>query len=42
MPELNVKEKQFEEDIQASLCANGGYIVGNPTLFTAKALRKKS
>lgn len=36
MPELNIKEKQFEADIQASLCSEGGYIVGDPKAFDRK------
>lgn len=42
MPELNVKEKQFEEDIQASLCADGGYIVGDPKVFDRKLALDKA
>lgn len=36
MPELNVKEKQFKEDIQVSLCNDGSYIVGHPKVFDRK------
>lgn len=42
MPELNVKEKQFEEDIQASLCTDGGYIVGDPKVFDRKLALDKA
>lgn len=33
MSEINVKERQFEEDIEASLCESGGYTVGDPQSF---------
>lgn len=42
MPELNVKEKQFEEDIQASLYNGGGYLVGNPKDFDRKLALDKA
>ena len=36
MAELNVTERQFEEDIQHSLCTRGGYCVGDPHSFNRK------
>jgi len=42
MAEINVKEKQFEEDIQASICSYGGYTVGNPKAFDRKLALDKA
>jgi len=34
--DFNVTERQFEEDIQHSLCVRGGYCVGDPHTFNRK------
>lgn len=36
MTEFDVKEKRFEDDIEASLCSVGGYIKGDPKTFDRK------
>jgi len=37
MTEFDVKEKRFEDDIEANLCSVGGYIKGDPKTFDRKA-----
>lgn len=36
MPDFDVKERRFEQDIEEYLCNNGGYIKGNPKTFDRK------
>lgn len=36
MTEFDVKEKRFEDDIEASLCSVGGYTKGDPKVFERK------
>lgn len=36
MPDFDVKEKRFEEDIETYLCTDGGYTKGNPKTFDRK------
>lgn len=37
MTDFDVKEKRFEQDIETTLCASGGYLKGNPALFDRKS-----
>ncbi|MCK9266155.1 type I restriction endonuclease [bacterium] len=36
MPDFDVKERRFEEDIETYLCTEGGYTKGNPSYFDRK------
>lgn len=36
MPDFDVKEKRFEDDIESYLCTEGGYTKGNPSAFDRK------
>ena len=40
--EFEIKEKQFEADIEASLCSKGGYTKGDPAVFDRKLALDKS